>query len=241
MPNILDRVAAQRYSQVCPQTSVEYFALQLARKLGDTDAAQHYIHLAAERSEEGLLVAYRRAVAASGQRGETLARNFHSALTRTNGHGPGFDSTRLLAIKVERRTISAAIFFGRHLEDTETRHLSSVRPKAEASAVSFIRWFTTAFEVESAAIEYLPEGYEVQRAVLHNLITSVLSDHGLPLMRVPKADLIRAFGHPEPRSRREVRESARAIWPILDADPAILDAVALGLYVQTERLFAQVS
>jgi len=238
MVSILDRFAVQRRKQFRPETTQEFFALQLARKLGDAEAAQHYLELTEERSENSLLVAYRRAVAVSGQSGETLARNFHTALNRTNGSGPPNDQTRLLAIKVGRRIVSAAVLLGRHLEDTETRHLSSVHTKAEGSAVSFIRWFTSNYEIESATMECLPPDYEVQRSVLHRLIIAVISDQLLPVSQVPKSDLIPAFGYPEPRSRHEVREVTQAIWPILGNDPGVLDAVALGLYVQTERLFS---
>ena len=63
MPNILDHIAAQRYTEFRPQTVPEFFALQLARKLGDPAAARHYQQLTAERSEESLLVAYRRTLA----------------------------------------------------------------------------------------------------------------------------------------------------------------------------------
>ena len=238
MPNILDRVAAQRYSDFRPQTVQEFFALQLARKLGDSVAVRHYQELVAEHSEESLLVAYRRALAATGQQQGSLARNFHTALNRVNGNGPSMDAIRLLAIKVERRTVSAAVFFGRQLEDTETRHLSSIRSKAEGSAASFIRWFTDNCDVESAAIERLPSDYEMQRSMLQRMIVAVLGDRMLPISVVPKIDMIASFAHPEPTSRREMREVSQAIWPVLNADAGILDAVSLGLYLQTERLFA---
>jgi hypothetical protein len=238
MVSILDRVAGQRYNQFRPRTVPEFFALQLARRLGDAEAAPHYVELVGERSEEGLLVAYRRTVATSKQGGETLARNFHTALDRTNGSGPDADQVRLLAINVERRTVSASVFMGRHLEYTDKRHLSSVRAKAEGSTVSFIRWLTGNLEIESATMECLPLDDEARRSALHRLTVAVLSDQLLPLSQVPKSDLIPAFGYPEPRSRREVREVIQGIWPILGNDPGVLDAIALGLYVQTERLFS---
>jgi hypothetical protein len=238
MPGILDRVAAQRYNEFRPQTVREFFALQLARKLGDHSAARHYHELVEEHSEEGLLVAYRRALAASGDHWGTLARNFHSSLTRVNGHGPSIDAARLLAIKIERRTVSAAVFLGRHPEDTETRHLSSVRAKAAASAVSFIQWLTNNFEIESAAIECVPANRELRRSTLHKMIIAVLRERMLPISEVPKSQLIASFGHPEPTSRREMREVTQSIWPVLETDTGILDAVSLGLYLQTERLFA---
>src|ERR1700733_5628075 len=138
MPSILDQVAAQQYSAFCPQTIQEFFALQLARKLNDTTAARYYRDVVASYSEESVIVAYRRAIAASGLQHGSLARNFHTALNRANGHGPVFQDTRVLAIKIDRRTVAGAIFRGTQLEDTHTRQLSSVRAKAESSAVGFM-------------------------------------------------------------------------------------------------------
>jgi hypothetical protein len=70
------------------------------------------------------------------------------------------------------------------------------------------------------------------------MISAVLRDRVLPISEVPKINLIASFAHPEPKSRREMREVIQTIWPVLNADAGILDAVSLGLYLQTERLFA---
>lgn len=164
MPSILDRVAAQRYSQVSPQTTQEFFALQLAGKLGDRSAARHYVELVAQRSEESVLLAYRRATKVSGQSRFQAAKNFHAALQRANGDSPAVGQTRLLSINVERRTISVAVFLGQQLEDTGIRHLPPNPDKAESSAVSFIRWFINNYSVESAAMETLPMDRKVQPA-----------------------------------------------------------------------------
>jgi hypothetical protein len=243
MPGILDRFTAQNYSHVNPQTVEEFFGLQLARKLGDLAAARHYVELAREHPEEKLLVSFRKAIAASGAYLASLPKNFHTTLSRSSGSNQMSSSgrSRLLAIKVERRTVSAVILQGRHLEDVETRHLSSFRAKAEESTVAFIRWLVANFEVESAAMEVVATDLGSQRSVLDRIITDVLTDQFLPIQRLPKMDFISTFRHPDPKSRNAAREVVQMIWPILEDDPGILDAVALGLYVQTERLFANFS
>src|SRR6266404_885263 len=115
MHSILDRVAARpSYGEFRPQTVREFFALRLAQKLGDTAAARHYLDLTEQHSEERLMVAYRRTRASASATGD-LPRAFHAALERLNGNGVNEHFKRLFAIKVERRSVSLAVFAGTHL------------------------------------------------------------------------------------------------------------------------------
>jgi hypothetical protein len=146
----------------------------------------------------------------------------------------------LIAIRIERRTVAAAFFRGEHLEYTDARQLSSAHDKALASAVGFINWLLGRFPAESAALELIPNGYDFQRRVLHNAICQTLRDRMLPLWEIPKAVLFEGSGYPPPKSRAQLREVAKAIWPILEGTHAkvfIQDAAVLGLHVQIERLF----
>jgi len=237
MQSILDRVAAGAYSTFRPQTIRDFFALRLAQRLGDAPAARHYVQLTDERSEEQLLVAYRRMLAHPPHSGD-LARAFHVALEHVNGQGVRLQSDRLLSAKVERRSVSVAVFIGTELDYTQTRQLSSTREKAEASAAGFINSMMNHFEVESAALERIVSTENIQRLGLSRMIGRTLREYALPVLEIEKRDLLAAFGHPAPRSRREMREVVLAIWPVLTDDGGILDAAALGLFIQTERLFA---
>jgi len=145
-----------------------------------------------------------------------------------------------LALRIERRAIAAAVFRDSHLEFVDGRALASAASKAEGSCVSFIEWILSNFDIQSAAVE-LPDGAEdTTRAGIHVVIEACLRQSRCPLHKVDRDELRAAFGHPPLTSRAGVRAVAANIWPILDAQklhPARLDAVALGLYVQTERLF----
>lgn len=148
----------------------------------------------------------------------------------------------LVAFRVERRSVAAAVFHGTHLDYADIRQLASDRQKAEVSAIGFVNWITSTFHITSAVIESFENGQEMLRAQLHRAIEQSLSSTGASIYKIGKAELLDAFGHPPIKSRKELREVITTIWPILEAkrESGIgtkLDAVALGLYFQTERLF----
>jgi hypothetical protein len=237
MSHILDRFATS--SHFSPQTAREFFALQLARKLGDEPTARHYAMLTDVHGEERLLAVFRRALRDCAEQREIAAR-FHVELEGSARNGHQTPVVRLAAFRIERRSIAVAVFLGEHLDYTQVRHLSSTRDKAGGSAVVFVRWILQGFRIQSTALETIPNGHEIQRAALAEAVRDVFRDAGLPVWEVAKQDLFAAFGFPPLRSRRELREVVACIWPVLDGGtgaPMILDAVALGLYVQTERLF----
>ena len=221
-----------------PETVSELFALRLAQKLGDAPAARHYLALADNYTEAQLLSAYRRTVRAAGN--GDRGKRFHVELERIHSNGNHDHCTSLISIRVERRAVAAAIFHGDHLEYTDSRQLSSVQDRAFASAVGFINWMLERFPVESAALEAIPNGHEFQRQILHKAICGALRERMLPIWEVVKGDLLEGYGHPPLKSRKDLREVATAIWPILAGTHAkvfIQDAAILGLHVQTERLF----
>src|SRR5271157_4743921 len=169
MLGILDRVAAQNYLAFRPQTVREFFALRLAQKLGEPEAARHYLELADQHSEERLLVAYRRAVAHSGQPGD-LARNLHAALKHGNGNGGQPQPGHLLAVKVERRSVAVALFIGAQLDYAQIHHLPSSNDKVGTSALGFINSMVSHLKVESAALERLAPKHEIQRFFVSEIV-----------------------------------------------------------------------
>jgi len=243
MTNILDQLTRSslrdQFSDFQPKTRDDFFALRLATKLNDAVAARHYAKLTDQHSEGQLLLAYHRATASGGN--TPSARRFHEELdTFGNRNGLYPQKHRLIAIRIERRTIAIAILNANHLEFTDVRHLSSSTDKALGSAASFVTRAVDRFGLKSAALELIPDGREVQRLVLHQVITRALADRAMSITETSKNDLFRAFTRPPLRSRTELRRVMSAIWPVLDHDsgrPFTQDAAALGLYVQTERLF----
>jgi hypothetical protein len=237
MTSILDQFTRPDTAFV-PQTTQDLFALRLAQRLNDAKAVRHYAMLASRHSESQLLNAYRRTIRNAPD--TDLGRRFHWELARAHSNGHNERAGSLVAIRVERRAVAAAIFHRDHLEYTDSRQLSSDRDRALASAIGFIHWILGRFPVEAATLEPILNGHEFQRKALHDGICEVLRDRMLPLWEIPKTALLEGCGYPALKSRRQLREVATGIWPILEGTHAkvfIQDAAVLGLHVQTDRHF----
>jgi len=148
--------------------------------------------------------------------------------------------TSLAAFRIERRTISVAIFVDHQLEHTESRHLSSVYAKALNSASRYVDHITTNFSAKNAAVDMQLSTVTTTRTRLTAELVAQLRQAGVSVHEVETAALLSAFRDPPLQSRRELRESVASIWPILTTDgchSSCLDAAALGLYVQVQNLF----
>lgn len=245
MTDILDHVTVKRPpASFRPTTARELFVLRLAQKLGEPAATQHYAELASEYNDEILLLAYRKTLN-KGHPPHDLGRAFHVELASARKQDERSQTDRLLAIKVERRCIAVAVFVGIRLDFHGMRTLGAQPEKADSSAIGFLRWVMSSFDVESATMERMTNGDEIRRAVLNHAVINTLRDSGLPIWEVSKRDLLDGYGHPPLGSRLDLRQSAqRILWSMFNTDTPHcqeLDAAAVGLYVQTERQFYQPS
>jgi hypothetical protein len=241
MTRILDRIARTLKSEFRPASPDEYFALRLAHRLGEPEAAVHYAILASRYPQPRLLCAFEKAVADENSE-QTLGRRFHENLDSVGKHGNGEAAPRhqLLAIRVERRTIAVAVFDGIRLEGRRVLQLSSNPDRAESSAIGFIRRLLAEVDCTSAAIEPPPRDQDVLRAAIHRSLVSEIKSRGISLWEISAQTLFGAFGHPALKNRPELRQVMLSIWPLSGLKAThwcALDAFAIGLFVQTERLF----
>jgi hypothetical protein len=176
-----------------------------------------------------------------GHPARDLPRSFHVELASARAQVGQEQTDRLLAIKVERRCIAVAVFVGQKLDFHDKRTLGAQPEKADASAVGFLSWVISNFEIESVTLERMTNGNEIRRAVLNRGVLDMLRGSALPIWEVNKRELLEAYGCPPLRSRTELRQAAQTIlWSMFNTDrphSQELDAAALGLYVQTERQF----
>src|SRR6185295_15433926 len=136
--------------------------------------------------------------------------------------------------------VAVAILNGDHLEYTHPRQLAASPGKALSSAINLVARIAEKFSFTSAVLEIIPNGHEVQRTLLDRAIVRTLTEQSIDILRVAKPELFEAFAYPPLHSRKELREIASDMWPVLDVGPGgpwTHDAAVLGLYVQIERLF----
>lgn len=239
MTNILSHIEKSLHSNFYPASADDYFALRLARGLGEPQAAPHYCVLASRYSQDKLLYAYRYAVAA-GAEGRIPARVFHEHLASLSigGASDSLPRPRLLAMRIERRTIGIAVFAGSHLEGFRVRHLASGRTAAQSATAVFVR--SSLYENDCRAIAFEAVSGDVRRSELNQTVFKVCRDGSISVWELSGKPAMDALSHPAPKSRDEIRKQMLNIWPLPDlksSEECVLDAFALGLYVQTERLF----
>jgi len=246
MTTILDRVAISNrarttYTRFESETPHDVFALALARKLEDTAAAGHYARLCQKHTTDQLLHAFHKSMKA--QDAEPRYRRFHSCLGTVKSNGGSNGRPRLAAIRVERRAVAIVIMHADNPEWLRVRQLSSVHDRAMTSAAYFISKTMDSFPITSAAMETIPDGYghEYHRGQLSELVVSLLRDRAVSITQLRKQEVFEAFGYPPKRSRKEVRGLIERIYPFESfsgyGGPLLKDALALGLHIQTERLF----
>lgn len=143
-------------------------------------------------------------------------------------------NNRLLAITVSRRCVAAAAYSGVNLDCTFVRELSSNGAKASESARKFALWLLEVYPSSRVVIEQPADG-DTRRSDLFHLIRLALEAIH-PVALVSGEHVIFAFGE-ACRTRVEVRQTVATILPLLNdtsRNTAVLDAAALGLYVQTD-------
>jgi hypothetical protein len=235
MTNILNQVAKSHHSKFSPSDVDDYFTLRLAKGLGEPEAANHYAVLASEHSEAKMLCAYRKAI--TTQEGRP-AKVFHEYLASGGGDGSqNLPRPRLMAVRIERRVVAIALFSGTHLEGWRVRTLTSDPDQAEATTKAFILAMLNEHNFASVALETVPA--EIARASIHRVVVEQCRAGGKVVWEVSKKLVAESLAHPAPKSRDEVRAIMLQIWPLSSLNQSqtyVLDAFALGLYVQTERL-----
>jgi len=149
--------------------------------------------------------------------------------------------SKLAAFKIERRRISAAVFVDERLDFTDSRQLPSTYVKALESASRYVDWIRRTLRIEDAVVEKSRSDPGTWKSKFTVQIIRQLRTIGVPVFEVEKDTLLFSFAHPPLRYRTELRRVVAAIWPILvskDKNIGCIDAAALGLYVQVEKMFS---
>jgi hypothetical protein len=149
-------------------------------------------------------------------------------------------NSRLLAIKMTGRTAAAAVYFGRDLHYTELRQLAPDITQARDSLIGFISSLIEHFYIDSGAWEECPP--DTRALMLTASIIDLLREKDMLHWTIKKSVVMAAFGQVPFTRLHDLRQAVSGYWPHIIAewgDDTWLDAAALGLYLQTERLLSE--
>lgn len=147
------------------------------------------------------------------------------------------NSRIVIAIRITRSRIGMAVFSNEKIEFAKCLNLPySGLESAAKSLRAIVNRTLDQFEYATLATER-PEtksGGESLIAALQELAT----ERGIVFLTIPTKTLFAAYSFPPISSRNQLRKTAAQIWPgiALMNKGEIIDAAALALHIQTERL-----
>lgn len=147
-------------------------------------------------------------------------------------------SNTVAALRITRTRVGIAVFTNTRLEFARSLNLPCLTVKHAANSLrGLVNWTMEHFKNPTIAVEETRGPGKPLVAELHNLA----SERGLLAIAVATDALLRAYSFPPLTSRTQLRKIASTIWPglALMNKGEVLDAAALALHVQTERLLAK--
>jgi hypothetical protein len=148
-------------------------------------------------------------------------------------------SSPLLAIKIRRRLVAAAIFAGQSLEHLECLHLCDEPENVIDSVARFLAHMLEKFRPSSAAISLGPSSHGQRVNMLMDLVERMLRSEIVSIWKIEDKMLLESFARPKLKSKRQLKDIVQSFWPQLEPQELVaFEAAALGFYVQTERLFS---
>jgi hypothetical protein len=149
-------------------------------------------------------------------------------------------SSRLIALKVRRRSVATAVFSGKNLDYAVMLHLSDDPEAATGAAARFLARTLEDLKPTSAALGIGQTSPGERVANLHALIETMLAPEGIPITRVEDKVLLESYAVPKLKNKDALRPIVASFWPHLGARQlAAFEAVALGFHMQTEHLLSQ--
>lgn len=142
------------------------------------------------------------------------------------------------ALRITRTRVGIAVFTNTKIEFARCLNLPCRSAEhATNSLRGLVNWAMEHFKEPTIAAEECKDHSKELLADLHVLAR----ERGLPVITVATDTLLSAYSFPPLTSRNQLRKIASTIWPglaLMDKGEA-LDAAALALHVQTERLLTQ--
>lgn len=147
----------------------------------------------------------------------------------------------ILALRVSRRAVGAAVLRDESLTFLDGRHLTSTKHRAVAAAV---RYLARVLELTTPHSLVLDAPHD-SGSTTDQILAAFRETRGaIPCAVIPTADLLTAFGVPALASRAQLRDVARRLFPqaaprVRSVTPYLLDAAALALLAETLTALGQ--
>jgi hypothetical protein len=141
----------------------------------------------------------------------------------------------ILALRVARRALGAAIINDDGFALLDGRHLSSRRENMKEAVRRYLSALIVQQEPAGVLILAPDERYD-DRGILKDVQTTLAQGgHPMRIVRVP--ELLKAFGMTPLETREQLRETAQGILPELvnfkgGVKPYVVEAAALALYAE---------
>ena len=145
--------------------------------------------------------------------------------------------TPILALRLNRRAIAAAVLADEQLSFMDGHNLTSNHDRACASVERYLKRVLELTQPHSVVID-APVSDGSSTAEFLQTVVSVTTVANLSVHTELAGDVQRAFGNPGVMSRIELRQVVDPFWPELEQlrgaiKPYVADAVALALYADT--------
>jgi len=146
---------------------------------------------------------------------------------------------KLLAIKIHRRHVAAAVFSGKTLDYIDTLHLCN-EPEAVTDTVArFLARILENLKPESAAIGISRTNQGERVNALLAMTEKMLQASGIPVWKIDDKTLLESYAIPKLKNKKQLRPIVLSFWPHIGArQQSGFEAVALGFHVQVERLLS---
>jgi len=148
-------------------------------------------------------------------------------------------TSKLLAIRIRRRSVAAAVFSGRHPEYMEMLHLCN-EPEIVTDAVArFLARILENFKPGNVVLgtSRAVQGERVKS--LTQLTEKMLTVEGIPIWRVDDKALLESYAVPKLKNKDQLRPIVQSFWPHLgNRQISAFEAAALGFHVQVDRFLA---
>jgi hypothetical protein len=148
-------------------------------------------------------------------------------------------SSRLLAIKIRRRSVAAAVFSGRNLEHISALQLCN-EPDAVADSVArFLATILENFRPDSAAIGISKTNHGSRVGALIETAETMIRSEGIPFWKIEDPKVLQSYAVPRLKNQKQLRAIVRCFWAhVSERQLTGYEAAALGLYFQVERLLS---